>query len=106
MTMQLPDELAARLQPITTWVPAILELSLLGFQTHAATTVNEIIQFLASNPTAEEVRHYHVSEVTQSRLRRLLALNASGLISAEEQQELAELEALEHVLIMLKTDTP
>ncbi|MCA9981708.1 MAG: hypothetical protein KDD89_12765 [Anaerolineales bacterium] len=103
MTMTLPDELAERIRPISTWVPTILELSLLGFQTRAAATANEVIQFLATNPTIEEVLRYHISEAAQQRLQRLLTLNANGMISEEEQCELDELEALEHVMIMLKS---
>lgn len=101
--MNLPDELAERIRPISNWMPTILELSLLGFQTPAATTVNEVIQFLASNPTNEDLLRYHLSDTAQRRLQRLLALNAGGMISEQEQDELDELETLEHIIIMLKT---
>ena len=46
MTMQLPDELAARVEPIRMWLPTILELSLVGFRTLAIETATEIVEFL------------------------------------------------------------
>lgn len=103
MTVQVPEELAKRLQPIQVWLPAILELSLVGFKTLATETATEIIQLFAANPTPQEVLDYHVSERAQARLRRLLALNSAGLLGEEEQQELDELQKIEHTIIKLKT---
>ena len=102
MTMQVPDELAQRIQPISRWLPTILELSLLGLQTPAAATANEVIRFLSHNPSTQELLNYHVSDEAQRHLRRLLALNEQGMLSEAEQKELDELEQLEHVMIMLK----
>jgi hypothetical protein len=102
MTMQVPDELAKRIQPIHSWLPAILELSLLGFKTLATETATEIVQFLSTNPSSQEVIGYHVSERAQARLRRLLALNEAGLLGEAEQAELDELQKIEHIMTMLK----
>ncbi|HEV8717917.1 MAG TPA: hypothetical protein VGX03_34510 [Candidatus Binatia bacterium] len=102
MTMQVSEELAERLRPIGAWLPTVLELSLVGFQTAAAATATEIIQFLSQDPTPQEVLAYHVSERAQTRLQRLLALNAAGMLGEAEQLELDELQRIEHVLIMLK----
>jgi hypothetical protein len=79
-----------------------LELSLVGFQTQAAATETEVIQFLSTEPSPQEIRDYHVSEQAQSRLRRLLALNAAGLLGEAEQRELDELQRVEHIIILLK----
>lgn len=103
MTMQVPDDLAKRIEPISTWVPTIIELGLIGFKTLATTTASEVIEFLSQNPSAQDVLNYHVSEASQTRLQRLLALNEAGMLSETEQQELDELQQLEHVIIMLKT---
>lgn len=103
MTMQVPDELARRIQPMTVWLPAIIELSLIGFKTLATTTASEVIAFLAQNPSPPEVLAYHVSDEAQERLQRLLALNEKGMLSEMEQLELDELQQLEHVIIMLKS---
>lgn len=102
MTMQIPEELAERIRPITAWVPTIIELSFIRFRTRATAAVSELLDFLAENPSPQEALDFHPSKATQNRLRRLLALNAAGLLTEREQQELDELEQLEHVVIMLK----
>ena len=102
LTMQVPDELAKRIQPIRSWLPTILELSLVGFRTLATETATETIQFLLTNPSPQEVLNYHASERAQQRLQRWLALNEAGLLGETEQLELDELQRIEHTLIMLK----
>lgn len=102
VTFRVSDELAERLEPIGPWLPAVIELGLLGFRTRASAAVSELIGFLSTNPTPEDVLNFHVSEEAQVRLRRLLALNSEGLLSEEEQAELDELAQLEHVMVMLK----
>jgi hypothetical protein len=102
MTMQVPDELAKRLQPMSAWLPTIIELSLIGFKTRATATATEVMEFLSKNPLPQEMLDYHVSSAAQARLRRLLALNQTGLLSETEQLELEELQRLEHVIVMLK----
>ena len=71
-------------------------------KTPAAEMSSEIIDFLLRNPTLDEVLTYHASDRAQRRLQRLLALNEAGLLSEEEHAELAELDRLEHIVIMLK----
>ena len=102
MTMELPDKLAERIQPIRPWLPIILELSFIGFKTPATETAAEIIQFLSTNPSLKEVYDYHVSERAQKRLQYLLTLNSAGLLGETEQRELDEMEKMEHVIIMYK----
>ena len=102
MTMQVPEELAERIQAMSAWVPVIIELGLVRFKTKASATEAEVIEFLSKNPSPEDVLDYHVSERAQARLRRLLSLNEAGLLSEREQLELDELQRLEHVMVMLK----
>jgi hypothetical protein len=102
MTMQVPDELAERLQPMSAWLPTIIELSLIGFKTLATATATEVMEFLSKNPSSQEVFDYHVSDVAQARVQRLLTLNEASLLSEAEHLELNELQRLEHIIIMLK----
>lgn len=102
VTMQVPDELGRKIQPMNAWLPAIIELSLIGFKTLATAAASEVIELLSQNPSPREVIDYHVSEPVQARLQRLLVLNEAGLLSEAEQIELDELQRLEHVMIMLK----
>src|SRR6266850_4166785 len=102
MTLNISDELAERLQPLGAWLPTVLELTLVGCKTVAAATATEVLEVLAKAPTPEEVLAYHASERAQSRLQRLLALNAAGLLGEEEKQELDELQQIEHIIIIMK----
>lgn len=103
MTMQVPNDLAKRIKPIRYWLPTILELSLVGFKTLATETATEIIEFLSTNPSSQKVLDHHVSKRAQERLRRLLALNEAGMLGKMEQLELDEIQQIEHIMIMLKT---
>lgn len=102
MTMDVSEELAKRLQPIRSWLPTVLELGMIGFKTLATQTASEVIAFLSTNPSSEEVLNYHASERAQVRMRQLLRLNQAGELGVEEQSELDELQKIEHILIMLK----
>ena len=102
MTMHVPDELAERIQPMSAWLPTIIELSLIGFKTLATATATEVLEVLSKNPCSQVVLDYHVSDAAQARVQRLLTLNEAGLLSEAEQLELDELQRLEHVIIMLK----
>jgi hypothetical protein len=102
MTLNISDELAERLQPLGAWLPTVLELTLVGCKTVAVATATEVLEFLAQSPTPEKVLAYHASARAQRRLQRLLALNAAGLLSEDDQQELDELQQIEHIIIMLK----
>ena len=100
--MQVSDHLAERIRPLKSYLPTVLELSLIGFQTVAAQTASELIEFLSTDPTPQQIFDYHVSERAQKRLRQLQALNDANLLGYSEQQELDELEKIEHICIMLK----
>lgn len=73
-----------------------------GVQNVATETATEIIRFLSTNPSSQEVFEYSISERAQLRLRRLLALNEAGALGEMEQLELDELQQIEHIMIMLK----
>jgi hypothetical protein len=87
-TLQISDELAARIQLYGAWLTDIIELSLLKFRTPTAAAAAEIIGFLSRNPTPREVLGFHFTDEIQERLSRLLALNSAGLLSADESCEL------------------
>jgi len=104
LTVQVPDELAGRLEPIRNWLPTIIELSLVGYKTPAMETAAEIIQFLSENPSPDDVLNYHASERAQTRLRYLLNRNKSATLEDKEQRELDEIEEIEHIMVMLKAN--
>ena len=102
VTITLPDELAERVAPFSRWLPTVLEVSLLKLKTPAVETASELVEFLSTNPSVQEVQTYHASVRSQTRMGQLLALNQAGVISGAEAEELDELLKLEHVVINLK----
>lgn len=104
LTVDISDKVAAQIAPMQRWLSTILELTLLGLRTPAIATVTEIVEFLAQDPTPQEIFRYHVSERAQMRMRQLLALNREGLLSESEQLELDEMEKIQHIVIMFKAD--
>ncbi len=100
MTLQLSEDLAARLQPLTDQIPRILELGLrkltptMGADFDAAT---EVYEFLAALPSPEEVVALRPSEHLQARISALLEKNRTeGLTPPEEHewQQYAQAERL------------
>jgi len=65
-------------------------------------TYDEVLDFLLSAPTPEQVIVFRPSEATQERVRYLLDGNRQGTLSAEEQAELEKFSQVEHFVRMLK----
>jgi hypothetical protein len=67
-----------------------------------STIFDEVLDFLASTPTPEQIINFHPSETSQVRLRELLDHNQTGILTAEERAELDEFSRLNHLMSMLK----
>ncbi|MBH8577050.1 hypothetical protein I8752_29520 [Nostocaceae cyanobacterium CENA369] len=115
LTIQIPDELAQRLEPLQNRLPELLWrlLDIEPGQTAqqpqvSAETINipevyiEVLDFLLKRPTPEEIIAFKVSELAQRRLQALLERNRSGLLTSIETAELDVYEQLEHLMILLK----
>ena len=61
----------------------------------------EILGFLASNPTPEDIQAFQSNPEIQTRLRLILDRNTTGTIAPNETLELDEYEEIEHLMIML-----
>jgi predicted secreted protein len=103
VTLELPESLAKRLEPITRWLPALLEIALVFPKTSAAKTFREVFNFLASNPSPKEVYQFRAPDYAQERVSYLLELNRESKISEDELAELDEHLALEMIMTTLKT---
>jgi hypothetical protein len=64
--------------------------------------VEEVLEFLTSSPTPEQIIAFRPSEMTQERVRYLLEQNKANLLSEDEQIELNEFSQVEHWMRMLK----
>jgi hypothetical protein len=102
VTLELPENLAKRLEPLVRWMPTILEINFLSLKTPTLQTAYEVISFLTSNPTAKDVYHYKISKEAQDRVSALLDLNSEDRISKEELLELEEHVELANIVTMLK----
>lgn len=61
-----------------------------------------VLDFLASQPTPDQIAGFRPTAEMQERLQTLLAQSKRGVIAPEALQELDEYERLEHLVILLK----
>jgi hypothetical protein len=102
VTLELSEELRARVEPFSRWLPAILELSLLVLKTPAFSAASELIEFLVSNPSPGEMYSYHLPNWAQERIEVLLENNSGAGLSDIETRELDEYLKLEHAVRLIK----
>ncbi|MEO8613300.1 MAG: hypothetical protein ABI690_35745 [Chloroflexota bacterium] len=68
-----------------------------------STIVDEVLDFLTSTPTPEQIVAYQPSKAWQGRLRALLNKKMSGSLSAEEQAEFDDFSQINHFMSRLKS---
>jgi hypothetical protein len=66
------------------------------------TLFDEVLDFLVSSPTPEEIVAFKPSDTLQARASELLERNRSGSLTREDQSELDEFSYLNHLMSMLK----
>jgi hypothetical protein len=112
ITLEVPDELAARLEPWRDQMPALLYQALDSWLTEskirttgAALThpvFKEMIEFLASSPTPKQLIAHQASLPMQERLEELLDKNREEGLTDAESAELDAFELVDDVMILLK----
>ncbi|MGH7998635.1 MAG: hypothetical protein ACREPR_04180 [Brasilonema sp.] len=115
LIIQIPDELAQRLEPLQNRLPELLWrlLEIANIPTippptltvatkDIPTVYQEVLDFLIQRPTPEEIIAFKISSSTQTRLQVLLEINRSATLSPMELAELDVYEQLEHMMILLK----
>ncbi len=63
---------------------------------------DEVLDFLISAPTPEQIIAFHASETAQERLRTLLDSNRNGTLTAEESAELDEMSQMNRLVTLIK----
>lgn len=101
ITIEVPDELSELLAQVGDRLPELLAQSLQQ-PTLPAHIYRYILDFLARNPSAEEIAGFQPTPEMTERLRTLIAREQTGDIAAVEKAELDEYEKLEHLMIMIK----
>ncbi|MCB0211978.1 MAG: hypothetical protein KDJ52_21735 [Anaerolineae bacterium] len=107
MTLDVPEELAARLSALGDSLPRILELGLRELDASAQFTFEgaaEILEFLARLPTPEEIIALRPSTKLQERIDILLEKNRSEGLSATEEKEWEQYQYLEHLVRIAKAE--
>ncbi len=115
LTIQIPDELAVRLEPLQSRLPELLwqlvDVNDLPAAVSSETQVEladdnsvyqEVLDFLIRRPTPEEIINFKVSPQNQMRLQSLLEKNRQATLSSIELAELDVYQQLEHLMILLK----
>jgi len=101
ITLEVPDELSEQLLRIGDRLPDLLALSLQ--QPLLPTKIyHDILDFLTSKPTQEQIIAFRPTAQMQERLNTLLIKSETGELTGTEKQELDEYERIEHLIIMLK----
>ncbi|MCF2145357.1 hypothetical protein IQ276_002590 [Desmonostoc muscorum LEGE 12446] len=115
LTIQIPDDLAQRLEPLQNQLPELLRrlLDIDNIQTTAQpknqtetidipAVYQEVIDFLIKRPTPEEILAFKVSPQAQMQLQALLEKNRSTTLTPMELAELDVYEQLEYMMVLLK----
>jgi len=100
ITIELPEELSEQLASVGDRLPELLALSLQ--QPPLPAHIYHILNFIASNPTPEEIAAFRPTLEMQERLRTLIERSKNAEVTEQERIELDEYERIEHLVIMLK----
>ncbi len=101
ITLEVPEELSQQLASVGDRLPELLALSLQQ-PPLPAHIYRYILNFIASNPTPEEIAAFSPTPEMQQRLRTLVERSLLNKITELERIELDEYEKIEHLIIMLK----
>lgn len=66
------------------------------------TIFGEITDFLATNPTPEEIIAYRLPDDLQARAHELLDRNSEGELTPEEHNEMMDFARIDNMLLQLK----
>ncbi|MGE0824350.1 MAG: hypothetical protein AB7G75_14045 [Candidatus Binatia bacterium] len=112
ITLEIPEELAVRLDPLRERLPELLAQLLDAVSAEKKLTLSgtvmtqpvflELIDFLSTRPTAEQVLAHKVSSTVQERLEELLNKNREERLTAAEEEEMDAYRLVNHVMILLK----
>ncbi len=69
---------------------------------HVPTAFEELVKYLAERASPEEVLSFQVSDEAQARAEYLLERNNSGLLTADESVELAQMAYFDGLVSVLK----
>ncbi len=101
ITIEVPDELSELIAQAGDRLPELLAQSL-RHPVLPAHIYRYVLDFLASNPSAEQIAAFGPTPEMMERLRTLTEREIAGDITTADKAELDEYERLEHLMIMIK----
>ncbi|MGH9800925.1 MAG: hypothetical protein ACRD82_11225 [Blastocatellia bacterium] len=112
ITLELPDDLASQIDPLRNRLPHLLYEMLAASSPKpsqrvvknggASPVYQEVIDFLASGPTPNQIRTHRPSPVSQNRLAELLDKNREEELTEAEASELDLYEQVDDLMSLLK----
>lgn len=75
---------------------------MVSIQPQVPVLFDEVLEFLASTPTPQQIIEFHPSDELDTRISHLLEMNRQGTLSTDKAIELEEFSRLEHFMRMLK----
>lgn len=104
-TLELPDDLASQLSALEDKLPQILQLGLRELNAGGQagfTGAAEVLEFLATLPSPEEIVALRPSETLQTQIDFLLERNKTQGLTADEEQTWQQYQYLEHLVRIAK----
>jgi hypothetical protein len=102
LTIEIPEELASRLQPVRDRLLEIMELGLREISPTKYGLHSEIIDFLASGPSPQRIIDFQPSENVTARVAELLSKNRANTLTEAESAELDQYETLDYLMTLVK----
>ena len=105
MTIEIPDNLAARLEPERSHLVEIIERGLRHHWSEASGLRREVISFLARGPQPGEIIAFKPSAAVVEHVRELLERSKAGNLRLPESAELEEIAELDEMVSMIKAES-
>ncbi|MCW5551528.1 MAG: hypothetical protein KIS67_05100 [Verrucomicrobiae bacterium] len=102
VTIDIPDDLAARLDPRRENLLALIQRGLRQQWSETSALAQEVVEFLSRGPRPGEILAFRPSDRSVQRAGELLEKNRAGSLTPEEQAELDETAALNHLFSLIK----
>ena len=107
ITLDVPNDLGIRLNPFKQQLPRLLELGLRELNAPRNTgfrSLNEILEFLAKLPSAEEIIALRPASELQQQIDELLEKQRTAGLSVDEELQWQQFEYLEHLVRIAKAN--
>jgi len=104
VTIDIPADLAARLEPEREHLAEILQRGLQQRWSEAEGLRREVIAFLARGPKPEEILNFRPSPHALERVSQLMERCKAGVLAKGEQAEMDEIAQLDILVTLIKAE--